>query len=295
MLEKIRGLIKAGWKVTTETHTAFWLYEGLVYLGLLPALSSVPAIIGWETAARPYLIGLGILIWAALFLCMLAYSGSKSRQPDAKIAPTQLNLEEWLDHPSYFVWVASCLWIGQKPVPKIDQDHPAYPTLQMIKGYLQDHTIKSLYGNTGMVAKVHREELLKLAGIRHERPDFLFKHSTKGDKETALYRLTHLRSEGVVLRNEIPTYFAAAEFADWEKTLVRWMKEVIEVLRRINNADAEWFATLDTVPPARVAIPNIRLDGKESRGRFASLFRQHDYRLFRLDGLLKKYGVGSAE
>jgi hypothetical protein len=88
-----------------------------------------------------------------------------------------LNLEEWLGHPNYFVWVAACLWIGRKPDPTIDQNHPAYPTLQMIKGHLQANTIKSLYGDTGMKAKVAREELIKLATIRQERPDFLFRTS----------------------------------------------------------------------------------------------------------------------
>lgn len=43
----------------------------------------------------------------------------------------------------------------------------------------------------------------------------------------------------------------------------------------------------------RVPIPNIRLNGSTDRKRFEAAFRQHDYRLVRLDGLLQKYGVGA--
>jgi hypothetical protein len=85
-----------------------------------------------------------------------------------------LNISEWADHPNYSVWVAACLWINVKPSPQIDQSHPAYPMLQMIKGHLKAGTIKSLYGDTAMRATVSREELLKIARLRKEYPPFLF-------------------------------------------------------------------------------------------------------------------------
>jgi len=80
----------------------------------------------------------------------------------------------WKEQDSYLVWVASCLWIGIAPEPKIDEKHKAYPTLQKIKGALASAKIRSLYGDTGAVARVAREELIKLAELRGERPKFLF-------------------------------------------------------------------------------------------------------------------------
>jgi hypothetical protein len=87
MLAALRALIRTGWTVTTEAHTAYWLYEGLVYLGLLSAIAAIPAIVGWDTAARPYLIGLGIIAWAILFLAALAYVGLRHQRPESTKEP----------------------------------------------------------------------------------------------------------------------------------------------------------------------------------------------------------------
>ncbi|HYT15830.1 MAG TPA: hypothetical protein VEL80_05530 [Burkholderiales bacterium] len=92
------------------------------------------------------------------------------------------NVAEWVNHPTYFVWAAACLWKGVKPVPKIDENHPAYPALQFIKGALDTGLIESLTGAANMSARVRREELIKLASIRSERPQFLF---SKGKSKTA--------------------------------------------------------------------------------------------------------------
>lgn len=112
-------------------------------------------------------------------------------------------------------------------------------------------------------------------------------------RNAALLLLTRLRADGVKLRNEPPEYLFPEDFDAWAATIAGWMNEVIEALKPISLTDAEWFATLDTVPAARVPIPNIRLGTKEDRARFESVFRQHDYRLARLDRLLGKYGVGA--
>jgi hypothetical protein len=71
------------------------------------------------------------------------------------------------------------------------------------------------------------------------------------------------------------------------------MKEVIETIKPVSHADAEWFATLGEVPSARVSIPNLRLGGEADRMIFVKTFREHDFRLKRLDDLLLKHGVGA--
>lgn len=112
-------------------------------------------------------------------------------------------------------------------------------------------------------------------------------------RQVALETLTALRERGVVMRNKLPTFMTDARLQAWIESTRTWMSEVSAALGQVNNADGQWFLTLDTVPPARVPMPNIRLGGQDQRATFESHFRQHDYRLARLDGLLQKYGVGA--
>jgi hypothetical protein len=113
-------------------------------------------------------------------------------------------------------------------------------------------------------------------------------------RDTALLYLTHMRSKGVRIRNEVPDHFTPSDLNGWVKTVTSWMNDVAGALKSVNEPDSVWFLALDTVPAARVPIPNIRLGGREERDLFVNTFRQHDKRLDRLDGLLHKYGVGIA-
>lgn len=128
------------------------------------------------------------------------------------------------------------------------------------------------------------------------RPESEFSRAfnrTRRDKDGTLLDLVRLRDEGVRLRNNLPTAFTAEKFRAWADQVTRWMNDVAESLEIVSNADSIWFLTLDTVPAARVPIPNIRFGGSADRAEFESVFRQHDYRLARLDRLLKKHGVGA--
>lgn len=70
MFSKVKSLLQSGWGVITEAHTALWLLGGLG----LPA--AVPAWLGWDNAdARPWLVTVGIFIWAILFFLALLYLG----------------------------------------------------------------------------------------------------------------------------------------------------------------------------------------------------------------------------
>jgi len=90
-----------------------------------------------------------------------------------------VNVAEWVGHPVYTVWIAACLWTNQKPWPYIPADSPAYPTLQKITGAIQSGQIKVVSGNGNMESRVTRLELLKLAKLYNERPEFLFPNRKK--------------------------------------------------------------------------------------------------------------------
>jgi len=274
----------------------------------------------------------------------LAYELRRSRRTIATTpAEKDLSISEWVNHETYFVWVAACLWVNIRPVPRIDENSPAYPMLQKIKAALETEKISSMWGGTGMTARVSRTELIKLADFYNEKPKFLFPEDSKESvqkfqeklrhqaflnrlamtgkasvfphenpneqsfrhgfnkatfnrnptREAAALRLAQLRDEGVVIRNDASRLLFTADLEAWVSKVNEWMGEVIEALKPMSVPDSEWFATLHTVPPSQVPIPNLRLGGQEDRALFVSIFRQHDYRLARLDALLKKHEVGA--
>lgn len=116
-----------------------------------------------------------------------------------------------------------------------------------------------------------------------------------GSQKDAKLLLATLRGEGVSIRNHPQSvdHMFPHELDDWIAHITRWMDEVIEAIRVLDAADAEWFKTLGEVPPPRIGIPNIRLGGKDERESYAKAFREHDFRLARLDKLFTKYGIGA--
>lgn len=112
-------------------------------------------------------------------------------------------------------------------------------------------------------------------------------------RAAALEHLAKLRTEGVIIRNDSARLFAMTEVDHWMDTAVEWMNDVMQTLRIVSTADSEWFSTLDAVPPARISITPITLQNNVDAPRFLASYEQHDFRLLRLEDLLKKYGVGA--
>lgn len=111
----------------------------------------------------------------------------------------------------------------------------------------------------------------------------------RADKSAAVFRLTQLRGDGVVIRN------AASGVRDenlqaWLVQVNGWMNAAIRVIGDIDRSDSEAFRTLDAVPPPRVNIGSACLKPENLTTLFKA-YREHDYRLVRLKKLLEKYGV----
>lgn len=85
VISRTWGFIKMGWRALSELNTAIWVFE---LLGVLPA--SLPTWLGWENAeSRPYLIALSLLLYAAIFLCVLGYYGYRT---DNKIGVSEVSI-----------------------------------------------------------------------------------------------------------------------------------------------------------------------------------------------------------
>lgn len=93
-------------------------------------------------------------------------------------------------------------------------------------------------------------------------------------------QLAKLRADGVAMRNDAQSMIDSSA---WASVADDWMRQTIATIKEIDEADAEWFRILDAVPPARVALnPN-------ATAAHSKAFREHDYRLVRLDKLIEKY------
>jgi hypothetical protein len=83
-----------------------------------------------------------------------------------------------------------------------------------------------------------------------------------------------LRNRGQFLRIGIP---------EWITECVDWTDRVIKTIAEISPADAEWYKTLDAVPP-----PRIPLTGNFNLAQIKA-YTEHDFYLVKLDELIKKY------
>jgi hypothetical protein len=98
----------------------------------------------------------------------------------------------------------------------------------------------------------------------------------------ARHELARLRTAGVVIRNEGMSITNVDAWKDWEKRASTWNDDVIASIKKINEADAEWFSILDVVPEARLPISaTLPLDLRVSAAHH-KLYREHDFRLKRL-------------
>jgi hypothetical protein len=95
--------------------------------------------------------------------------------------------------------------------------------------------------------------------------------------------LADLRTTGIALRNQ--GMHLGVDIATWDRASLEWADKVTATIKQIDGPDAEWFKTLDAVPAARVRP--LQLDAAHHKS-----FREHDYRLVRLEELIKRYSVG---
>ena len=95
--------------------------------------------------------------------------------------------------------------------------------------------------------------------------------------------IAKLRVEGVALRNQGLSIKTDDAWTDWEKAVLAWEQNVIAALKQISEAHAEWFGTLDIVPPSRIPITDHYLG---NAGAHQTLFWEHDFRVRRLGEMI---------
>jgi hypothetical protein len=113
-----------------------------------------------------------------------------------------------------------------------------------------------------------------VAALANETPKSL------GDRRL---HLAKLRTAGVELRNR-GIELSAAALAGWLSEVTNWSETVAKAIEGVNSADAEWFRTLDAVPPPRIGFRPL------SR-QHAKAYRELDFMLEKLDTLIIRYAA----
>lgn len=109
-----------------------------------------------------------------------------------------------------------------------------------------------------------------------------YAHKLRVGIELSRVELSRLRRKGVSLRNTGRSKITNNdEWFAWETETIEWQKEVYESLKKISMADAEWFDTMDVVPPPRLNLENRISDAHQDR------FWQHDYQVKRLGEMIR--------
>ncbi len=105
-----------------------------------------------------------------------------------------------------------------------------------------------------------------------------------GRRERARLELVRLRNDGVHLRHEGQGLGREDLVAPWVAKLGPWHIDVVNCIRRINEADAGQYATLDHPGNPRAWPSNIQNSDHQDN------YVWHDRRLVLLDNLITKYG-----
>lgn len=100
-------------------------------------------------------------------------------------------------------------------------------------------------------------------------------------------KIADLRHKGVQIRNR-GRWIVQDEksWLKWKKEALEWNRKVKREMEKISEADAEWFAILDVVPPPRL-FPKLLLQDEKLQQDFLKLYQEHDFRLARLGEMIR--------
>ncbi len=105
-------------------------------------------------------------------------------------------------------------------------------------------------------------------------------------REAARLRSAELITEGVGLRNEALDHynpFNDDELQGWGNRAMLWHNAVLATLKSVSPADAEWYRTLNEVPPPVIPLAEPPWGADEG---VLEIYRDHNFRLKKLDQLV---------
>jgi hypothetical protein len=222
---------------------------------------------------RLFVLTAGIVAIGALVL--IRYKPKKST--------AAIPYETWKDLDQIDLETAAAIWSGTREESDVTR-HLRFRALKQAARRGQLNTYRRVDGKINRLTTVKPSDLVDFFASPNSKERLEeAENNAEPDKDNhsqARLKLAELRADGVAMRNAAQNYLDSSAFL---MDTTDWMSRTILAIKAIDEADAEWFKTLDAVPPPRVPHhPNA------SRS-LAKAFREHDLRLARLDQLINRY------
>jgi hypothetical protein len=240
-----------------------------------------------EPSGVPLLIMAAVLFLLLLFAANRALAFVTTKTPTVEPPLATADLAAWNVVDPLTIWQAARLWAGEWPKLPMEYDKASYAPFRALKNAAKAGKLTINRAAPLSNSEVCQAEVRRLAESLGQRPAFFFPAEEKKNAETerilaARVRLVELRDEGVAHRNKgVSTRLVGTE--GWNAKAEEWEENAHAAIAAIDKADAGWFRTLDMVPAPRLPVHISDPSG-------AATYRQHDFRLVKLEELIKKYG-----
>ncbi len=131
-------MIKKLWRWLRETFSLgadVLQYTGALGWSLAGAYALLLAIAGRAYGLSWFWILLGLPFCTLALVASYAWWRHLTRP-----RPVELDMRSWVDHETYPLWIAACLWAEQPLSTVITPEHPAYPFMHHAHtGVTEDH------------------------------------------------------------------------------------------------------------------------------------------------------------
>lgn len=227
----------------------------------------------------------------------IGLTGVKAETREIADSPAVDTKETWKERDRLELYVLANLSVGNEPHSSPVNRDPALSRLRLLKDAAREGKLSYQGDTANMFATVKVDDFTKyvrscdvedfetLAEQWQQVHEKESRHVEIAPYDEERLRLARLRTAGVHLRNRS---LRPDDIADWRLEVRDWALAVAAGIQEIDAADAEWFRTLDAVPPPRVNLGDLSPE-------YSKTFRELDYMLVKLEILLTKYSASKPD
>ncbi len=225
----------------------------------------------------------------------IGLTGIKAETRDTAASPAADSKETWKERHRLEFYVLANLSVGEEPHNLPINRDPQLSRLRLLKDAAQDGRLRYQGDAPNLFATVQLDDFVTYAegaeidAFKQLGEKWRATHAAEPERaqitprNEARLRLARLRTAGVSLRNR---QLELDEVTDWISQVRDWELAVVTEVEKIDAADAEWFRTLDAVPPPRVNFSELSPE-------YSKAFRELDFKLVKLERLITNYSSAS--
>ena len=269
------------------------LLELMALVSMALALVGASRIILWEW--WPFAVMASMFFIAGNLHLLRSFSigpsGLKAEMRETADSPAVDTKETWKERDRLELYVLANISVKNEPHQLPIIRDPALSRLRLLKDVARDGQLSYQGDSPNAFATVRFEDFARYAegtdvdAFRKLAEQWRAAHKAEprraeiAPRDEARLRLARLRTAGVHLRNR---KLDIDEVAVWIPEVRDWTLAVAAEIEKIDAADAEWFRTLDAVPPPRVNFNDLSPE-------YSKTFRELDFMLVKLERLMTNY------